>query len=137
MTNIDLAATVMDQGRVSVNEAIEGDVGYVACSESSAILTLPKEREDHELLSLLRVGESGTRYEGGKAGSKQRQDGMPVHAVGRLDLAFGLGESLSEKAVMTSVGLSVAAQSGRKALGMEFGDSKVVRDKLDRVLHSR
>ena len=62
---------------------------------------------------------------------------MPVYVVGRLDLAFGLGESLSEKAVMTSVGLSVAAQSGRKALGMEFGDSKVVRDKLDRVLHSR
>ena len=72
VTNIDLAATVMDHGRVSVNEAIEGNARYVACSESSVILTLSKEREDHELLSLLRVGESGTRHEGGNARSKQR-----------------------------------------------------------------
>ena len=66
------AATVMNQGRVSVNEATEGNTSYVACSESSVILTLSKEREDRELLSLLRVGESGTRYEGGNARSKQR-----------------------------------------------------------------
>ena len=67
-----VAATVMNQGRVSVNEVIEGNAGYVACSESNVILTLSKEREDHKLLSLLRVGESGTRYKGGKARSKQR-----------------------------------------------------------------
>ena len=73
MTNVDFAVTVTDQGRASVNKVIEGNAGYVACSESGVVLTLSEEREDDELRSLLRVGESGTRrYEGGKARSKQR-----------------------------------------------------------------
>ena len=73
MTKVDLAVTVMDQGSASVNNVIEEDAGYVACSESIAILTLSNEREDAELRSLPRAGESGTRrYEGGKARSKQR-----------------------------------------------------------------
>ena len=73
MTNVDLVVTVMDQGRTSVNRVIEGDAGYVACSESTVMLTLSKEREDAELRSLPKAGESGTRkYEGGKARSKQR-----------------------------------------------------------------
>ena len=73
MTNVDLPVTVMDQGRASVNNVIEGDAGYVACSESSAMSTLSKEVEDAELRSLPRAGEEGERrYEGGKARSKQR-----------------------------------------------------------------
>ena len=73
MTKVDLVVTVMDHGRASVNKVIEGEAGYVACSESSDRLTLSKEREDAELRSLPRAGESGTRrYEGGKARSKQR-----------------------------------------------------------------
>ena len=42
VANIGLAATMMDQGRVSVNEAIEGNARYVAFSESSVMLTLSK-----------------------------------------------------------------------------------------------
>ena len=73
MTKVDLVVTVMDQGSASVNKVIEGDAGYVACSESSVMLTLSKEREDAELRSLPKAGESGTRrYEGGNARSKQR-----------------------------------------------------------------
>jgi len=73
VTKVDLVVTVTDQGRASVTRAIEGDAGYVACSESSVMLTLSNEREDTELRTLLRAGESGTmRYEGGKARSKQR-----------------------------------------------------------------
>ena len=68
-----MVVTVMDQGRASVNNVIEGDAGYVACSESNVMLTLSIEREDAELRSLPKAGESGTgRYEGGKARSKQR-----------------------------------------------------------------
>ena len=73
MTKVDVAVTVMDQGRASVNKMIEAAAGYVACSESSVVLSVSNEREDDELRSLPRVGESGTRrYEGGKARSKQR-----------------------------------------------------------------
>jgi len=73
VTKVDFAVTVMDQGRASVNKVIEEDAGYVACSESSVGLALSNEREDAELRSLPRAGESGTRrYEGGKARSKQR-----------------------------------------------------------------
>lgn len=73
MTKVDLAVTVTDQGRASVNSVIEEDAGYVACSESKVVLMLSKEREDAELRSLPKAGESGTRrYEGGKARSKQR-----------------------------------------------------------------
>ena len=72
MTKVDLAVTVMAQGRASVSKVIEGAAGYVACSESSVRLTLSEEREDAELRSLP-AGESGMRrYEGGKARSKQR-----------------------------------------------------------------
>ena len=68
-----MVVTGMDQGRASVNKVIEGDAGYVACSESPVISTLSNEREDAELRSLPNAGESGTRrYEGGKARSKQR-----------------------------------------------------------------
>ena len=73
MTKVDLAVTVMDHGRASVNKMIEGDAGYVACSERIERLTLSEDWEDIELWSLPRAGESGTRrYEGGKARSKQR-----------------------------------------------------------------
>jgi len=73
VTKVDLVVAVMDHGRASVNKVIEGEAGYVACSESSDKLMLSKEREDAELRSLPMVGESGTRrYEGGKARSKQR-----------------------------------------------------------------
>jgi len=73
VTKVDLAVTVTDQGRASVNSVIEEDAGYVACSESKVVLMLSKEREDAELRSLPKAGESGTRrYEGGKARSKQR-----------------------------------------------------------------
>ena len=45
-------------------------------------LTVSKEREDIELQSLLRVGESGTRrYEGGKARSKLRCGAIPVYVI--------------------------------------------------------
>ena len=47
MTNLDLAATALDQGRASVIKMIEGnagyDAGYVAWSESSVILTFSQE----------------------------------------------------------------------------------------------
>ena len=73
MTNVDFAVTVTDQGRASINKVIEGNAGYVACSESSVALTLLEQREDDKLRSLPWVGESETRmYEGGKARSKQR-----------------------------------------------------------------
>lgn len=82
MTKVDLAVTVMVQGRASVNKVIERDAGYVACSESSVVSTLSKEWEDVELQSLPMVGESGMRrYEGGKARSKQRWGGRFVHVM--------------------------------------------------------
>ena len=49
MTKVDLVVTTMAHGRASVTNVIEGDAGYVACSESSIMLTLSKEREDAEL----------------------------------------------------------------------------------------
>jgi len=49
VTKVDLVVAVMDHGRASVNKVIEGEAGYVACSESSDRLTLSKEREDAEL----------------------------------------------------------------------------------------
>ena len=98
MTKVDLAVTVMDQGSASVMRVTEADAGYVACSESSAVLTLSKEREDVELRSLPSMGESGTRrYEGGKARSKQRYGGTPVYVtagwVWGLDAGRGIVEN--------------------------------------------
>jgi len=73
VTKVDLVVTLMDHNRASVNKVIEGEAGYVACSENSYGLTFSRGREDAELRSLPREGESGTRrYEGGKARSKQR-----------------------------------------------------------------
>ena len=73
MTKDDLAVTVIDHGKASVNKMIEREAGYVACSERIERLTLSKDCEDIELWSLPMEGESGTRrYEGGKARSKQR-----------------------------------------------------------------
>ena len=40
-------------------------------------------------------------------------------------------------AIVASAGPSMTAQSSRKALRTVLGDSKVERDKLDCVLHSR
>ena len=64
MTNADLAVTVTDQGKASVNKMIEGNAGYMACSESSVVLTLLEEREKDELRSLPSVGESGAGRQG-------------------------------------------------------------------------
>ena len=73
MTMVDVAVTVMDQGRASVNKVIEWNAGYVAGSESSTTSTLSKELRDAELRLLPKAGEEGERrYEGGKARSKQR-----------------------------------------------------------------
>ena len=62
-----------EPGWASVNKAIDGDVGYVACSGSSAILALLKEQLDPEPRSMPRVRESeASGYEGRKVRSRRR-----------------------------------------------------------------
>lgn len=122
----------MDQGSASVNKVIEGEAGYVACSESSGRLTFSKEREDAELQSLPREGELGARrYEGGKARSKQRKGGRPVYVMAGWIWGLGAGRGIVENSDC-GVGGAVnddAVESenvGDGVLGLEGGEGSAV-----------
>ena len=123
MAKVGFAVTVMDQSRASVRKMIEADAGYGACSESGVVST---QRENDEPRSLSTVGESESRrYEGGKARSKQRSDGVPVYMIARWISALDAGRGLSKTAIATSVGVSTT--QSRKASETAFGDSGVVK----------
>ena len=97
MTKVDLVVTVMTQGKASVISVIEGDDGYIACSESSVVSTLSKEEKDAELRSLPRAGESGTRrYEGGKARSRERWGGRRVYVMAGCIWGLSAGRGIVE-----------------------------------------